>query len=83
MMITGAGAVLLKESMNCGGLQIIEYLRLGVEQHSFHLLRLLGAEPFIHNIHGKAALLAPENCSRQESLADFAVQPFARRHSAP
>ena len=61
MVVAGAGAVLVQESADCGGLQIIEYVRLGIEQHPFHFLRLRDAEPFIHDIHGEAALLAPEN----------------------
>ena len=76
-MIAGTGAVLIKEPADGGGPQIIEYVRLRIKQHSFHFLRFRGAEPFVHDICSEAALFAPENRSRQEGFADFAVQPFA------
>src|SRR5579864_1290624 len=78
MVITGARAVLVEERPDCGGLQIIEYVRLLIAQHRFHLSRLRSPEPFVDDIHGEATLLAPKNRSWQKSLTNFAVQPFPR-----
>src|ERR1700722_20097923 len=76
VMIAGARAMLVEERPDRSGLQIIEDVRLRITQHVFHFPGLRGTEPFVDDIHGEAALLAPENRGRQKSFADFAVQPL-------